>query len=103
MLRKLASGCLIFSWFLYARLVFILASPLPPESQLMYAAETNGLTKQYGKTTALKDLDFTLDEKEIMVLLGPNGSGKTTLLLILATVLKPTSGVAKVMGFDVTT
>jgi ABC-2 type transport system ATP-binding protein len=36
-----------------------------------------------------------------MVLLGPNGSGKTTLLMTLATVLKPTSGVAKVMGIDV--
>jgi len=69
----------------------------------MYAVETKSLSKRYGKTTALKDLDFTLNEGEIMVLLGPNGSGKTTLLLILATVLKPTSGQARVMGFDVTT
>lgn len=68
----------------------------------MYAVETKNLTKQYGKTCALKNLDFTIDENEIMVLLGPNGSGKTTLLLILATVLKPTSGQAKVMGLDVT-
>jgi len=69
----------------------------------MYAVETKGLTKRYGKTTALKDLDFTVNDREIMVLLGPNGSGKTTLLLILATVLKPTSGLARVLGFDVTT
>jgi ABC-2 type transport system ATP-binding protein len=68
----------------------------------MYAVETKDLTKRYGKTYALKNLDFTIDENEVMVLLGPNGSGKTTLLLILATVLKPTSGQAKVMGFDVT-
>jgi len=68
----------------------------------MYAVETKNLTKQYGKTYALKNLDFTIDENEIMVLLGPNGSGKTTLLLILATVLKPTSGQAKVMDLDVT-
>ena len=67
----------------------------------MYAVETKNLTKTYGKTFALKDLDFTIDDREIMVLLGPNGSGKTTLLLILATVLKPTSGQAKVMGLDV--
>ena len=67
----------------------------------MVAIETKGLTKLYGKTKALKGLDFTLNEGEIMVLLGPNGSGKTTLLLILATVLKPTSGTANVMGFDV--
>lgn len=69
----------------------------------MYAVETKGLTKLYGKAQALKGLDFTINEKEIMVLLGPNGSGKTTLLLILATVLKPTSGIAKVMGYDVNT
>ena len=69
----------------------------------MYAVETKDLTKRYGKTYALKNLDFTIDENEVMVLLGPNGSGKTTLLLILATVLKPTSGQAKVMGLDVTT
>lgn len=67
----------------------------------MYAVETQNLVKRYGKTYALKDLDFTVNPEEIMVLLGPNGSGKTTLLMILATVLKPTSGVAKVMGFDV--
>ena len=67
----------------------------------MLAVETKNLIKQYGKTQALKGLDFTVDEKEIMVLLGPNGSGKTTLLLILATVLKPTSGIARVMGLDV--
>jgi ABC-2 type transport system ATP-binding protein len=67
----------------------------------MYAAETQHLVKQYGKTFALKGLDFTVDPGEIMVLLGPNGSGKTTLLMTLATVLKPTSGTAKVMGLDV--
>jgi ABC-2 type transport system ATP-binding protein len=68
----------------------------------MYAVETQNLTKRYGKTLALKGLDFTINEGEIMVMLGPNGSGKTTLLLILATVLKPTSGMAKVLGIDVT-
>ena len=68
----------------------------------MYAVETKILTKRYGKAWALKNLDFTIDANEIMVLLGPNGSGKTTLLLILATVLKPTSGQAEVMGLDVT-
>jgi len=68
----------------------------------VYAVETQNLIKKYGKTQALKGLDFTVDPKEIMVLLGPNGSGKTTLLLILATILKPTSGAAEVMGLDVT-
>jgi ABC-2 type transport system ATP-binding protein len=69
----------------------------------MHAVETKKLTKRYGKTYALKNLDFRIKNNEIMVLLGPNGSGKTTLLLILATVLKPTSGQAEVMGLDVST
>jgi ABC-2 type transport system ATP-binding protein len=68
----------------------------------LYAVETHNLTKRYGKVHALKGLNFTVNTGEIMVLLGPNGSGKTTLLLILATVLKPTSGTAKVMDLDVT-
>jgi ABC-2 type transport system ATP-binding protein len=69
----------------------------------VYAVQTVGLSKRYGKALALKSLDFTVNENEIMVLLGPNGSGKTTLLLILATVLKATSGQAKITGLDVTT
>jgi ABC-2 type transport system ATP-binding protein len=67
----------------------------------MYAVETQNLVKRYGKAYALKGLDFTVNLEEIMVLLGPNGSGKTTLLLTLATVLKPTSGSARVLGLDV--
>ncbi len=67
----------------------------------MYAVETIRLSKRYGKTDALRELNFTVDEGEIMVILGPNGSGKTTLLMILCTILKPTSGTAKVMGIDV--
>jgi ABC-2 type transport system ATP-binding protein len=70
----------------------------------MQAVETADLTKTYGKKTfALKNLEFSINENEIMVLLGPNGSGKTTLLLILATVLKPTAGQATVMGLNVNT
>ena len=42
-----------------------------------------------------------MDQGEIMVILGPNGSGKTTLLMILCTILKPTSGTARIMGIDV--
>ncbi len=72
------------------------------ENRFMYAVETQNLIKRYGKTYALKGLNFTVNPEEIMVLLGPNGSGKTTLLLTLATVLKATSGTAKVMEFDVT-
>jgi ABC-2 type transport system ATP-binding protein len=63
--------------------------------------ETLNLSKRYGKNDALRGLNFTVNEGEIMVILGPNGSGKTTLLMILCTILKPTSGTAKVVGIDV--
>ena len=67
----------------------------------MYAVETLNLSKKYGKTDALRGLNFTVNQGEIMVILGPNGSGKTTLLMILTTILKPTSGTAKIVGLDV--
>lgn len=63
--------------------------------------ETLSLSKRYGKTDALRGLDFSVKEGEIMVILGPNGSGKTTLLMILCTILKPSSGTARVMGISV--
>ena len=66
----------------------------------LFAVETVSLSKKYGKTDVLRELNFTVDEGEIMVILGPNGSGKTTLLMTLCTILKPTSGTAKVMGIE---
>lgn len=69
------------------------------------AVETFGLTKSYGSAKALvkalDGLDLKVRQGEILVLLGPNGSGKTTLLHLLSTVLKPTSGTATVMGYDI--
>jgi ABC-2 type transport system ATP-binding protein len=67
----------------------------------LYAVETLSLSKKYGKTDALRGLNFAVEHGEIMVILGPNGSGKTTLLMILCTILKPSSGSARVMGLDV--
>ncbi len=60
-----------------------------------------GLTKKYGKITAVDSLDLGIEEGEIFGLLGPNGAGKTTLISILCTILKPTSGRAWVNGFDI--
>jgi ABC-2 type transport system ATP-binding protein len=66
----------------------------------MKAIEVLGLEKRYGRTTALERVSFDIEKGEAVGLLGPNGSGKTTLLRMLATLLKPTSGYARVMELD---
>jgi len=61
----------------------------------------HGLTKKYGDTEVVRNLDLHVRRGECFGLLGPNGAGKTTLLKILSTLLLPTSGKAFVSGFDV--
>lgn len=59
------------------------------------------LTKKYGDIIALKGLSFKIEQGDIVGLLGQNGAGKTTTLRILTTYLAPSSGTAKVAGFDI--
>ena len=66
----------------------------------MNAIDVIGLEKKYGRTTAVDRLSFQVAPGEAVGLLGPNGSGKTTLLRMLATLLKPTGGYARVMDLD---
>ncbi|MGC1402044.1 MAG: ATP-binding cassette domain-containing protein [Thermodesulfobacteriota bacterium] len=63
--------------------------------------EVEGLTKYYGFLPAISDLSFTIGRGEVVGFLGPNGAGKTTTLKILTCYLPPTSGQARVNGFDV--
>jgi len=65
------------------------------------AIETNQLTKMFNSLTAVDRLDITVESGEIFGLLGPNGAGKTTTISMLCTILKPTSGTARVNGFDI--
>ncbi|RKN86934.1 ABC transporter ATP-binding protein [Paenibacillus ginsengarvi] len=64
--------------------------------------EIRGLTKRYGTFTALDHLDMTIAKGTVFGFVGPNGAGKSTTMSILATLLLPTSGTAKVGGFEVT-
>ena len=64
----------------------------------MAVLECNHLTKQYGRTTALEDLTFSIEPGRIVGLLGPNGSGKTTLIKLANGLLTPSSGSLTVCG-----
>jgi ABC-2 type transport system ATP-binding protein len=63
--------------------------------------ETQELTKKFDAFTAVDRISFTVPRGEVMALLGPNGAGKTTTIRMLASILKPTSGSARVGGFDI--
>lgn len=65
------------------------------------AIEVSELTKFYDKVLAIEGISFQVQAGEIFGLLGPNGAGKSTTLRILITTLKPTSGEANVLGYDV--
>jgi len=63
--------------------------------------ETHNLTKKYKDLIAVNGINLKIEDGEIFGLLGPNGAGKSTVLLMLATLRKPTHGMATVNGFDV--
>ena len=67
------------------------------------AIEATGLTKSFGDTKALAEVDLAVRKGTVLGLLGPNGAGKTTAVRILATLLRADAGTARVNGFDVRT
>src|SRR5436190_13916639 len=71
------------------------------DAPIMIQAEK--LSKVYGSFNALKDVSFSIPRGQVTAFLGPNGAGKTTTMKILSGFLSPTSGVARVAGFDVAT
>ena len=66
-----------------------------------YAIEATGVTKRFGDTVALDGVDLAAREGTVLGVLGPNGAGKTTAVRILATLLRPDAGTARVAGLDV--
>lgn len=61
------------------------------------------LVKKFGDLTAVNDISLTVGRGEFFAVLGPNAAGKTTTIRILAGLIKPTSGTARIAGFDVQT
>jgi len=59
------------------------------------------LGKRFKELEAVRDVSFTVREREVFGFLGPNGAGKSTTINVLCTLLRPTSGSARVAGFDV--
>ncbi len=61
----------------------------------------NGLTKKYGRFTAVDGINLTVPEGELFGFLGPNGAGKTTTLRMIAGILKPSAGTVEIAGDDI--
>jgi ABC-2 type transport system ATP-binding protein len=64
------------------------------------AIETFGLSKRFGPTAALQDLDLSIPQGEMFAMVGPDGAGKTTLLRLLCGILEPSAGRARILGLD---
>ncbi len=69
-------------------------------SENQRAVDIQGIRKAFGANAVLEQVDLSLEAGEALALLGPNGAGKTTLVKILATLLRPSSGGGRVVGFD---
>ncbi|MGE0706782.1 MAG: ABC transporter ATP-binding protein [Planctomycetota bacterium] len=80
--------------------VEVVSLPPAPDPRPL-AIEMRGVSKVYSGTLALDQVNLAVPRGEIFGFIGPNGAGKTTTLRILATLTRPTGGVAKVCGFDV--
>ena len=70
-------------------------------SQKSIILSTDNLTRCFGTLTAVDSLTLSVATGEVFGLVGPNGAGKTTVIKMLTTLLKPTSGTARVGGFDI--
>ncbi|HPT22446.1 MAG TPA: ABC transporter ATP-binding protein [Bacteroidales bacterium] len=64
--------------------------------------ESSGISRSFGKTRALENISFNVDEAEVFGFIGPDGAGKTTLFRIITTLLLPDEGEMKVLGLDST-
>src|SRR5688500_19499698 len=66
-----------------------------------HAIEASGLVKNFGETTAVDGVDLVVKTGSVYGVLGPNGAGKTTTIRMLATLIRPDAGSARVFGHDI--
>lgn len=66
----------------------------------MHPLQITDLTKQYGRTSVLTNIDLTVQENELFALVGPNGAGKTTLFDIVLNYIHPSEGMVSIFGHD---
>src|SRR5215475_13653494 len=81
------------------------AAAHPPwrRDEPMLDVEVDNICKSFGDFRAVDGLSFSVEHGEVFGLLGPNGAGKSTLIRMLTTLVPPSSGTARVNGFDVAT
>jgi ABC-2 type transport system ATP-binding protein len=72
----------------------------PYVAETIWMIETHSLTKRFHDVTAVDSLTLAVSERQVFGLLGPNGAGKSTVMKMLVTLLPPTSGSARVAGYD---
>ena len=73
----------------------------PQRSHFPLAIEATGLVKSFGETKAVDGVDLAVRSGSVYGVLGPNGAGKTTTIRMLATLLRPDAGSARVLGYDI--
>ncbi|MGB3329378.1 MAG: ATP-binding cassette domain-containing protein, partial [Thermomicrobiales bacterium] len=78
-----------------------IASPVPVGRNETPAIEVEHLVRRFDAFTAVDDLSFSVTPGEVFGFLGPNGAGKSTTIKMLCTLLRPTSGTARIDGHDV--
>ena len=67
---------------------------------MTHAIETRELTRRFGRLDAVQGLDMAVPEGSVFALIGPNGAGKTTTIKLLMNLLRPSAGIAHVLGVD---
>jgi len=65
-----------------------------------WIVEVKGIAKSFGNIRALEGIDLKVRKGEFLTIIGPNGAGKTTLIKIFSTLMKPTSGEGRIVGFN---